>query len=254
MNFISGYERLINNLQNEKQKKDKLNNLLSNFENARKKFYKYEERKTRKIVREKKRYSEYGDAFYSMENRIKRFVLMLGFSPYDGFDIWGNRKKINGTFRIFANFHHYHYNPKDQSNNDLIFIPVKPPKEFQKNGKKFLSHNMIAGREGNLKRNDISSETRQRNIEELKIIEERIGYNKSLIEKAVLTLNSEFLDSLKGWETESIERIKKRLKDQKFAWAKGIEECIPTAKGHKNERISAKNAVKIIQEIIKSRV
>jgi len=188
-----------------------------------------------------------------MENRVRKFIILLGFSPYDGFDIWNNKKKIKGTFRIYANFHHYHYNPVDQSDDDLVFIPVKPPKKYQNNGGNYLTHNMIAGREGNLKRTDISNETRKRNAEELKSIEEIIGYNSSLIEKAVFTLNSDLLNNLRGWGTRSIKKIKERLKDKKFLWCKGIEKYIPSARGHKNERINAKNTAKIIQGIINLR-
>ena len=253
MNFVSNYEVLIDNLQINHKKKENLHNLLGMFESARRNFYKYEEKRTNKFIREKKRYSDYGDSFYSMENRIRRFLMMLGFSPYDGFDLWNNKKKVKGKYRIYANFHHYHYNPIDRSDGDLVFIPVKPPKKYQTSGKKYLTHNMISGREGNLRRTDISDETKKRNMEELKAIKERIVYNSILIEKAVLTLDSDLLNNLQGWDTIRVKKIKERLKDKKFLWSKGIQEYIPSARGHKNERIDSKTTAKIIQEIINLR-
>jgi len=52
---------------------------------------------------------------------------------------------------------------------------------------------------------------------------------------------------------KSIKKAKKRLKAENFKWAKGIEECIPTAKGYEYERINASEIKKIIQDIIKQR-
>ena len=178
---------------------------------------------------------------------------MLGFSPYDGYDIWENKVLINGKYQIFADFHHYHYDPKDQSDKDLAFIPKKPPSEYRKKEMKCLTHNMIAGKEGNLKRSNISKSTRQKLVKELKEIEERTENNSSLLEKAVYTLDHSLLYKLRGWSKESIQKAIKRLADEKFTWAKEIEKCIPTAKGYESERISEEEVKKIIQDIIKQR-
>jgi hypothetical protein len=181
---------------------------------------------------------------------------MLGFNPYDGFDIWGNRIKINGEFKIYANFHHYHYNPNDQSAEDLVYIPVKPPKKFRTRiyeDKKFLTHNMIAGREGHLKRNTVSPEKKQQIRNELLEIEKRIEFNSKLIELVVLNFDSKLLTNLKGWSKERIKHIKARLLDENFEWTKGIEKSIPLTKEYAQKKIPVSNVKKIIEFIMEER-
>ncbi len=225
-NFVSKYKMFIDKSLMNSNDKNELNYLLEKFRISKEEFYRFEEKKTEKKQREQERYSKYGDSFYSMKNRIKRFLLMLGFSPYDGFDIWDNKALVNCKYYIFANFHHFHYDPEDQSDGDLVFIPVKPP--------------------------DISKSIRENIIKELKMIEKRISFNSLLLEKAVF-LNPNILNNLKGWAKKSIKKAKKRLNDENFKWSKGIEEYIPTAKGYEYERIIAGKTKKIIQDIIRQR-
>ncbi|TFG10240.1 MAG: hypothetical protein EU535_08420 [Promethearchaeota archaeon] len=251
--FVNNFNELIERLQLNSDKEQELKMILESFYKERLEFYDFLGKKREKKLREQERYSDYGDSFYSMGNRIKRFLFMLGFSPYDGFDIWGNKVLIEGRYVIFANFHHYHYDPKDQSDRDLVFIPVKPPREYRIKEMNCLTHNMIAGREGNLKRTDISEKTRQKIIRELKEFEERIEYNSSIIELAVLTLDADILHNLVSWSKESIAKATKRLYDVNFEWANGIHECIPTAKGYEYERISAFETDEVIERILQER-
>ncbi|MHA1623974.1 MAG: hypothetical protein ACTSWH_02465, partial [Promethearchaeota archaeon] len=73
------------------------------------------EKKTQKKIREQKRYGKYQTYFFSHKVRVKRFLLMLGFSPFDGFDIWGNKITSDNICKVYANFHHFHYNPVGRS-------------------------------------------------------------------------------------------------------------------------------------------
>ena len=178
---------------------------------------------------------------------------MLGFSPYEGYDIWSNKIIIDGKTRIYANFHHIQYEPEEKSIRDLVFIPQKPPKNHQKNAEKFLSHSMIAGREGNLKRTDISNVTRHKLERELKEIQKILIYNSMLMEKAVLTLKPEILLKLKGWSAVNMRRAIERLKDQEFSWAQDIEKLVPTAGGYEHERIESTEVKSTVQKIISKR-
>ena len=72
-NFISKYETFIDKYIMNSNDKNELNYLLEKFRISKEEFYRFEEKKTEKKLREQERYSEYGDSFYSMENRIKRF-------------------------------------------------------------------------------------------------------------------------------------------------------------------------------------
>lgn len=178
---------------------------------------------------------------------------MLGFSPYDCFDLWRNKIYIKGKYRIYANFHHYHCYPEEQSKSDLVFIPIKPPKKIRVGEyltKKYLTHNTTSGLEGNLKRTDISDETRSRIIKRLQKIESIIEYNTTILEKAVYSQNHELLYELKNWITEDTNRVIDRLKDKTFSWAKKIEKYLPTAEGYEQQRINAKETESIIKKIL----
>jgi len=254
--FLKNYSKLINKLHINKNGKEKLHKILTNFEEERIFYFNYEDKFKEKRRREYERYLTYGVFFFSTRSRIKRFLLMLGFSPYDGFDLWDNKIIVDGRNKIFANFHHYHYKPKEQSEKDLVFIPIKPPKKirtkvYQEN--KFLSHHMIAGREGHLKKT-ITSPQKKREIQaELDEFEKQIEYNSRLIEEAVLTQNKVLLKNLFGWTKNSINKAKSRLLDKNFTWAIGIEEAIPLAKEYGKREISQSDVKKIIQGILKQR-
>lgn len=46
---------------------------------------------------------------------------MMGFSPYDGYDMWESMKKWWERFRIWANFHHIDYNDENEEEDNLVF-------------------------------------------------------------------------------------------------------------------------------------
>ena len=255
--FIDGYEKLIKKLDVNHKKKENLLKLLKKFEEKTKSYYNVEEKKLWKREREKERYKKYNEYFYSFKVRVERFFLMLGYSPFDGFDLWRNKIWVKGNFRIYANFHHYRYDPEEQSRRDLVFIPIKPPKNIRKGEyltKDYLTHSVISGLEGNLKRNDISEETRSRILKKLQKIESIIDFNSKLLERAVYTKNQELLYDLKNWRREDINRAVGRLKDDKFKWAKNLEKYLPTAEGYDYKRINTKDTDSIIKKIIKRQI
>lgn len=179
---------------------------------------------------------------------------MLGFSPYDGYDIWENRIAIKGKCYIFAQFHHNHYSPKDRSEDDLFFLPQKIPRKYAKfKQQPTLTHSMIAGREGNLKMTNIKPETKKKLEIELKQIEHRNEHNASILKEAVLTLHPYLLNNLIEWSTVNIDKAKKRLKDKKFKWANNLEKFIPTAKTSHRKELNKNVVNKVIQEIINQR-
>lgn len=118
---------------------------------------------------------------------------------------------------------------------------------------KFLSHSMIAGREGNLKRTDISIITRHKIESELKSIQKILKYNTLILEKAVTTLKPELILKLKGWPDENMKKATERLKDREFSWANNVEKLVPTAGGYEHERIESSEVKSIIQKIISRR-
>ena len=252
--FVKKYTKLIEKIAISKQEKKLLFNLLKEFNEKRLNYYNYEKKKILKKRREKERLQQYGDDFYSVLSRIKSFLLMLGFSPYDGYDIWENRITNSGECHMFANYHHYHYTPKDQSDDDLIFIPQRIPRKYEKSKQQpTLTHSMIAGKEGNLKMTNIKPETKIKIEKELDKIEHRIEHNASNLKEAVLTLNPQLLNNLIQWSAVSIDKAKKRLKDKKFKWANGLEKFIPIAKSNHRKKLNKNVVNKVIQEIIRQR-
>jgi hypothetical protein len=251
--FIVKYLSFIEKLNTDMKNKKTHISLLTHFYKEKERRNKFHEKSKQKKSRELQRRAKYGDLFFSHAVRIERFLLMLGFSPYEGYDIWSNMVKIDGKTRIFANFHHLYYVPEEKSKRDLVFIPQKPPKKYQKNAEKFLSHSMIAGREGNLKRTDISNITRHKIERELKSIQKILEFNSLLLEKAVLTLKPELVLKLKGWSDENRKKAIGRIKDREFSWAKDVEKLVPTAGGYEHERIEISDVKNIIQKITSRR-
>jgi len=251
--FIVKYLSFIEGLNTDLKNKTAHISLLTQFYKEKEKRNNFHEKSKQKKSRELQRRAKYGDLFFSHAVRVERFLIMLGFSPYDGYDIWRNRVLIDGKTRIFANFHHIQYVPEEKSKRDLVFVPQKSPSKYQKNIEKFLSHSMIAGREGNLKRTDISSITRHKIERELKAIQKILKFNSMLLEKAVVTLKPESLLKLKGWTEESMKNAIERLKDREFSWAKDVEKLVPTAGGYEHERIESSEVKNIIQRIISKR-
>jgi len=251
--FIVKYLAFIEGLKTDSKSKAAYISLLTQFRKEKEKRNNFGEKRKQKKYRELNRRGKYGDLFFSHAIRVERFLIMLGFSPYDGYDIWGNKVVIDGKTRIFANFHHILYEPEEKSRRDLVFIPQKPPKKYQKNTEKFLSHSMIAGREGNLKRTDFTNITRHKMERELNEIQKLLKYNSMLLEKAVITLKPEPLLKLKGWSAAKTRKAIERLKDQDFSWAQDIEKLVPTAGGYEYERIESNEVKNIIQKIISER-
>jgi len=212
------------------------------------------EKKTQKKIREQKRYGKYQTYFFSHKVRVKRFLLMLGFSPFDGFDIWGNKITSDNICKVYANFHHFHYNPVGRSEKDLVFIPIKPPEKFRKGDylvREYLTHNVISGLEGNLRRDDIKVNTREKIILRLKKIEKVIGKNSKVLEDAVYSKNPKKLKELINWEEEDIQKAIDRLNDFTFSWASNIQKYIPTAEGYDYKRIKMEDVKLIIKDIMK---
>lgn len=251
--FIIKYLSFIEGLNTNLKNKTAHISLLTQFYKEKEKRNKYHDKSKQKKDRELQRRAKYGDLFFSHAVRVERFLIMLGFSPYEGYDIWSNRDIIDGKTRLFANFHHIQYEPEEKSIRDLVFIPQKPPKKYQKNTEKFLSHSMIAGREGNLKRSDISNITRHKIERELKSIQKILNFNTLLLEKAVITLKPELILKLKGWSDENMKKATERLKDREFSWAKDVEKLVPTAGGYEYERIEISDVNNIIQKITSRR-
>ena len=251
--FIVKYLSFIEGLNTDLKNKTAHISLLTQFYKEKEKRNNYHEKGKQKKARELQRRAKYGDLFFSHTVRVEKFLIMLGFSPYDGYDIWSNKATIDGKTRIFANFHHIQYVPEEKSKRDLVFIPQKPPKKYQNNTEKFLSHSMIAGREGNLKRTDISNITRHKLERELKSIQKTLEFNSMLLEKAVITLKPELILKLKGWSDQNMKRAIERLKDREFSWTKDIEKLVPTAGGYEYERIEHSEAKRVIQEILNER-
>lgn len=254
--FIIGYSKLISNLEIKDSEKLKLLKTLKNFKKERNNYYNYENLYKEKKRREHERYLTYGKNFFSPSSRIKRFLLMLGFSPYDGFDIWGNKIAMNGKYKIYANFHHYHYDPEEHSENDLVFIPIKPSKKIRPRifeNSKILTHNMVSGREGLLKKPDISPIAKKRLTGELKEIEERIEYNSKILEDSIYFLRPDLLNDLENWSKENKNKVKLRLLKSNFSWAKGIEESIPLTKEYANKKVEQSEVKRVIQEILNER-
>ncbi len=122
-----------------------------------------------------------------------------------------------------------------------------------KNNNFHIMHSMIAGREGNLKRTDISNITRHKLERDLKSIQKILEFNSMLLEKAVITLKPEPILKLKGWSKVNMKKAIERLKDREFSWAKDVEKLVPTAGGYEHERIEGSELKNIIQKIISKR-
>ena len=256
-NFIIGFKKLVNKISIDKSAKIKLFTLIQDFKLMRYSYYDYDNASGKtKRQREYERYLTYGEHYFLPNIRIKRFLLMLGFSPYDGFDIWENIGRYNGKLKIYANFHHYHYKAEDDSEDDLVFIPVKPPKDQRSeiyDNNHFLTHNMIAGYEGHLKSKRVSVESKNKIKQELAKIEKRIDVNSKLIKESVLTLQVQMLDNLIGWSADNIKKAKLRLIDANFEWAKKIDQFIPLTKEYSEKDIDPTLTSLVINEILKDR-
>ncbi len=178
----------------------------------------FEATKIHESLRRKERFEAYGENFYSPDFRIKKFIIMLGVSPYDGYDIWGNRSysEYINRVRIYAQLHHIDGNAENDEEDNLVFIPTKKPEDSKKNVN-YLHHGTISGYE------------RNNNIKMLNFIKNRILKNSKIIEEAFFRNNSSLLGNLEGWNLSDIEVIKERLLDTSFLWTVNLENIIPVS-------------------------
>jgi len=197
-------------------------------------------------LKAREKLGQYGEFYHSSKIRVKNFLLMLGFSPYDGYDLWGNKTQWRNRYRIWSNFHHIPYDPKDKKEEDLIHIPIVNPNDIG-NDHIYLTHNYISNLESQLVKDNISDLNKIHIKQKLEDIKERLIYNISIIKKSVLNLNPTILNKLKGCNFLDIEKTKERLMDNDFSWSKGIERFIPISK--KDKRLTSEQTNAIIKDI-----
>lgn len=210
-----------------KDKKD-INFLLSRvvdyFKESKKLF------KHRTYLKVKERRKKYGENYKSTTTRIKRLIIMLGFSPYDGYDFIENqyRDKYN-KIRINAHFHHLDYNPNNDNDENLVFLPSKHPRDT---GRKinYITHDKISGLEATLKDRRTTPESKKKAQKTLKLIEQRTRKNATIITQAFYSKDEQILDDLIEWNINSLTKIKKRLRDLNLAWTLNLNKLIPTEK------------------------
>ncbi|MFX1277006.1 MAG: hypothetical protein ACFFBP_05930 [Promethearchaeota archaeon] len=246
--IIAFREFIYNEIDDFEQQKN-LNELLEEY------YYEKQQSRTetqkKRNLKARERISNYGNYYKSTKIRIKRFILMLGFSPYDGYDLWKNKTKYKDKFRIWANFHHIHYNSNDESQDDLIFLPLVHPDDIGKDYY-YLTHNKVSNFESILVKEDISDQIKSMTQIKLENIKNRIIKNSNIILNAIITINPEILNDLKGWDKSSIIMAKKRLIDTEFLWIAGIEQYIPAY--YKHKKIDINNIMNIIDEIQQMRI
>ncbi|MFX0137943.1 MAG: hypothetical protein ACFFDN_30155 [Candidatus Hodarchaeota archaeon] len=220
-----------------------------------KKFSKYEA-----YLRIKERRALYGDNYKSPKKRIKRYITMLGFAPYDGYDFEENkyheysRKKADKHYktklkiRINAQYHHMGYDPSNDNEENHAFFPSKHPKDA---GKKvnYMIHEKISGLEAILKDKRTSRKQKEEAFRELEKIKQRSMKNASIITQAFHTKDESLLDGLIGWDKQSITKIKRRLKDTELNWCSGLNEYIPKDKYGK--KLSTQEFNELLRELKK---
>jgi len=166
---------------------------------------------------------------------------MLGFSPYDGYDMWNNKsfsKRYKKTL-IYAQLHHIDDNLNDINSDDeknLVFIPTKHPKDKNREIH-YLTHRKISSYQGN------------ENVEILRKIQQRLIFNSKIIKTAFIYDDPSHLDELIGWSEFSIEKIKKRLIDRNLEWTRNIEKLIPKERNSK-KNINQSEKSTVIRKLI----
>ena len=162
--------------------------------------------------------------------RLKRFIFMLGFSPFDGYDFLDNifRDKYN-KFRINAHFHHIDYDPKNDMEENLVFLPSKHPNDSKKMIR-YMTHDKISGMEATYKDNRTAKQIKNQTRKELSKIKQQLQKNTSIITQVFLSKDSQLLDSLIGWNRQSILKFKNRLEDHSLTWTMDLNKIIPKEK------------------------
>lgn len=199
-------------------------------------------------LKTREKLEQYGEFYHSSKIRVKSFLLMLGFSPYDGYDLWENKTKWRNQYRIWSNFHHIPYDPEGEKEEDLVHIPIVNPDDIGKEYN-YLTHNYISNLESQIAKDRISEVIKAQIKQKLEDIKEIIIYNTSVIQKAVLDFNPVILNQLIGWRDRDIEKAKERLMDKDFSWSKGVEKYIPISK---NDRRLTPEQTKIIIKYIQN--
>ena len=92
------------------------------------------------------------------------------------------RDKYN-KIRLNAHFHHLDYNPNNDNDENLVFLPSKHPKDT---GRKinYISDDKISGLEATLKDRRTTPESKKKAQKTLKIIEQRTRKNATIITRA----------------------------------------------------------------------
>ena len=202
----------------------------------------------------KKRKEKYSRFFKSTHIRIINFIKCSGLSPYDGYDLWENKTFDQETekIKIFGQFHHIHYNPTDESDKDLVFLPIKHPRDQGKGKAPYLTHHQISGHEAIIKRQDTSQDVKQMSLKELDEIEKIIEYNTQILLKIFFTKDFNLIKDLIGWSSkswyeESVKSLIDRVNDNSFNWCNKINDYIPKFK--REYLISDEELRKIFQEL-----
>ena len=197
----------------------------------------------------KKRRALYGDNYKSTIVRLKRFIELLGFGPYDGYDFMENKYlDVYNKTRLNAQFHHLDYNSNNDTEENLVFLPAKHPKDSKKKIK-YMTHDKISGLEATYKNERTNIDIKKKTHLKLRGIEKRLKINAKIITQAFLTKDKEVLDRLIGWSQQSIMKIKNRLEDSSLSWASSLNNYIPREKyGKKVSNLEFNNLKKKIVE------
>ena len=226
----------------DKKKRISVREYISEFIKIKKEFF--DNINLRQLEAFRERNKLYGTNYKSTEFRIKIFILMLGFSPYDGYDMWKSKsydKKLK-RIRIWANLHHIDDDLKKEDSDDeknLVFIPMKHPTD-SKQDTRYLTHAKLSSYQANKFKTLLKS------------IKKTTIHNANILKRAFLTNNLKLLDSLRGWSKESILNAKKRLKDESCKWTKDLEKYIPLERTSR-KRLSSQEKELIIKNLLMKR-
>lgn len=192
-----------------------------------------------------KRRALYGNNYKSTIVRLKRFIIMLGFSSYDGYDFIENKYiDIHNKTRLNAHFHHLDYDSKNDAEENLIFLPSKHPRDRKKKIE-YMTHDKISGMEAICKDERTSISVKEKTQKKLADIKKRMKINAKIVSQVFFSHNMELLDELIGWSQQSIMKIKNRLEDNTLNWTAGLNDIIPKEKyGKKVSKLEFNNLKK----------
>lgn len=197
----------------------------------------------------KKRRALYGDNYKSTIVRLKRFIELLGFSPFDGYDFMENKYlDVYNKTRLNAQFHHLDYKSNNDTEENLVFLPSKHPKDSKKKIR-YMTHDKISGLEATFKDERTNINIKKKAQMKLREIEKRLKINAKIVTQAFFTKNKEVFDGLIGWSQQSIMKIKIRLEDSSLSWTSSLNNYIPREKyGKKVSNLEFNNLKKKIVE------